>query len=122
MSAVCGRAAKNGGALDAAPSAPARPPTGPTRSVLSLRMRSRPARSALLALAASALLGSCSTAQKRLLPAEPLRYGGWFSTFPTGMRVVAIPNPDYPPHDEALAAADVTLASVSDLTPAHIVP
>jgi HAD superfamily hydrolase (TIGR01509 family) len=39
-----------------------------------------------------------------------------------GMRVVAIPNPVYPPHDEALAAADVTLSSVADLTPEHIDP
>ena len=39
-----------------------------------------------------------------------------------GMRVVAVPNPAYPPHEEALAAADVTLSSVADLTPEHIDP
>ncbi|MGH3006587.1 MAG: HAD family hydrolase [Gaiellaceae bacterium] len=39
-----------------------------------------------------------------------------------GMRVIAVPNPVYPPHDEALAAADVTLAAVADLTAEHIVP
>ena len=33
-----------------------------------------------------------------------------------GMRVIAIPNRHYPPDDEALAAADVTLASIAELT------
>jgi len=32
-----------------------------------------------------------------------------------GMRVVAIPNPGYPPGDEALATADAVLRSLSDL-------
>ena len=32
------------------------------------------------------------------------------------MRVVAIPNPSYPPGDEALALADVTIASLDELT------
>jgi HAD superfamily hydrolase (TIGR01509 family) len=32
-----------------------------------------------------------------------------------GMRVVAIPNPGYPPSDEALAAADVVLQSLAEL-------
>jgi HAD superfamily hydrolase (TIGR01509 family) len=34
-----------------------------------------------------------------------------------GMRVLAIPNPRYPPTDEALAEADVVLASLAELTP-----
>ena len=34
-----------------------------------------------------------------------------------GMRVLAIPNPQYPPHDEALAAADEVLGSLAELTP-----
>jgi len=34
-----------------------------------------------------------------------------------GMRVVAIPNPSYPPDEEALAEADVLLDSISELTP-----
>jgi hypothetical protein len=38
------------------------------------------------------------------------------------MRVVAIPNPQYPPADEALAAADVVLPTVADLTPFAIEP
>jgi HAD superfamily hydrolase (TIGR01509 family) len=33
------------------------------------------------------------------------------------MRVLAIPNPQYPPHDEALAAADEVLGSLAELTP-----
>jgi HAD superfamily hydrolase (TIGR01509 family) len=34
-----------------------------------------------------------------------------------GMRVVAIPNPSYPPGDDALAEADVVLGSIHELTP-----
>jgi HAD superfamily hydrolase (TIGR01509 family) len=34
-----------------------------------------------------------------------------------GMRVVAIPNPHFPPDEEALAQADVVLASVQELGP-----
>lgn len=34
-----------------------------------------------------------------------------------GMRVVAIPNPHYPPADEALALADIVLSSIAELTP-----
>ena len=34
-----------------------------------------------------------------------------------GMRTIAIPNPHYPPHEDALAAADVVLASIEELTP-----
>jgi HAD superfamily hydrolase (TIGR01509 family) len=37
-----------------------------------------------------------------------------------GMRVIAIPNPSYPPDDEALALADATLASLDELTPSSI--
>jgi hypothetical protein len=36
------------------------------------------------------------------------------------MRVIAIPNPSYPPDEEALASADVILDSLDDLTPARI--
>ena len=39
-----------------------------------------------------------------------------------GMRVVAVPNPRYPPAEDALAAADVVLPSVAALTPAAIEP
>jgi HAD superfamily hydrolase (TIGR01509 family) len=37
-----------------------------------------------------------------------------------GLAVVAIPNPAYPPGEEALAAADVVLDSISELTSATI--
>jgi HAD superfamily hydrolase (TIGR01509 family) len=37
-----------------------------------------------------------------------------------GMRVLAIPNPQYLPHDEALAAADEVLGSLAELTPGAI--
>ena len=39
-----------------------------------------------------------------------------------GMRVVAIPNPGYPPDAAALAEADVVLRSIAELAPAAIVP
>jgi HAD superfamily hydrolase (TIGR01509 family) len=35
-----------------------------------------------------------------------------------GMRVLAIPNPHFPPADEALAQADAVLGSIAELTPA----
>ena len=37
-----------------------------------------------------------------------------------GLRVVAIPNPDFPPGDDALAQADVILGSIAELTPAVV--
>jgi HAD superfamily hydrolase (TIGR01509 family) len=37
-----------------------------------------------------------------------------------GMRVVAIPNPHFPPGPEALALADVTLGSLLELSPATV--
>jgi hypothetical protein len=36
------------------------------------------------------------------------------------MCVIAIPNPTYPPGDEALAGADVVLGSLAELTPAAV--
>jgi HAD superfamily hydrolase (TIGR01509 family) len=44
-------------------------------------------------------------------------HGGIRSAKAAGMYVVAIPNPSYPPDDEALAQADVTVASLAELTP-----
>ncbi len=38
-----------------------------------------------------------------------------------GMRVIAIPNPRFPPGEEALAEADVALDSIADLTPRTVV-
>jgi HAD superfamily hydrolase (TIGR01509 family) len=39
-----------------------------------------------------------------------------------GMRVIAIPNPDYPPDADALEQADVLLDSLAELTPAVVEP
>jgi HAD superfamily hydrolase (TIGR01509 family) len=43
-------------------------------------------------------------------------HGGIRSARAAGLRVIAIPNPTYPPDDEALALADVTLQSLAELT------
>jgi HAD superfamily hydrolase (TIGR01509 family) len=43
-------------------------------------------------------------------------HSGIRSAHAAGMRVVAIPNASYPPDAEALALADVTLSSLSELT------
>jgi HAD superfamily hydrolase (TIGR01509 family) len=37
-----------------------------------------------------------------------------------GMRVVAIPNPHFPPDDDSLELADVTLSSLAELSPATV--
>jgi HAD superfamily hydrolase (TIGR01509 family) len=39
-----------------------------------------------------------------------------------GMRTIAIPNQQYPPHDDSLAAADAVLATIDDLSPAVVDP
>jgi HAD superfamily hydrolase (TIGR01509 family) len=59
----------------------------------------------------------------RRLAVEPGRcaaiedsHGGIRSAKAAGMRVVAIPNPTYPPDDEALALADVTIRSLAELS------
>ena len=43
-------------------------------------------------------------------------HGGIRSAKSAGIRVIAIPNPTYPPGDEALALADVTVGSLGELT------
>ena len=60
----------------------------------------------------------------RRLGADPQRSAavedsrnGILSASAAGMRVVAIPNTRFPPDEEALAAADVVLYSIDDLTP-----
>ena len=60
----------------------------------------------------------------RRLEADPARaaaiedsHNGILSAKAAGMRVIAIPNPTWPPEEEALAAADVVLASIEELTP-----
>jgi HAD superfamily hydrolase (TIGR01509 family) len=59
----------------------------------------------------------------RRLGVEPTRcaavedsHGGIRSAKSAGMRVIAIPNPTYPPDDGALALADVTVRSLDELT------
>jgi HAD superfamily hydrolase (TIGR01509 family) len=47
-------------------------------------------------------------------------HGGIRSAKGAGMRVIAIPNPSYPPDDDALALADVVLGSLSELTPSTV--
>jgi HAD superfamily hydrolase (TIGR01509 family) len=60
----------------------------------------------------------------RRLGVEPTRaaaiedsHAGIASATAAGMRVIAIPNPSFPPGDEALAEADVVLESLAQLTP-----
>lgn len=64
----------------------------------------------------------------RRLGVEPARaaavedsHNGILSAKAAGLRVVAIPNPSFPPRAEALAAADVVLGAIDELTPAAIV-
>ncbi len=47
-------------------------------------------------------------------------HAGIRSARAAGMRVIAIPNPSYPPDAEALELADVTLASLDELTPSTL--
>ncbi len=44
-------------------------------------------------------------------------HNGIRSAKAAGMRVVAVPNPHFPPDDEALAQADAVVRSVAELTP-----
>ena len=44
-------------------------------------------------------------------------HGGIRSAKAAGMRVIAFPNPSYPPDEEALAQADVIVRSLDELTP-----
>jgi HAD superfamily hydrolase (TIGR01509 family) len=47
-------------------------------------------------------------------------HNGIRSAKAAGMRVIAIPNQHYPPGEEALALADVTLSSLAELTPSIV--
>ena len=60
----------------------------------------------------------------RRLGVEPLRcaavedsHNGIRSAKAAGMRVLAVPNPHFPPDDEAMGQADVVLSSIAELTP-----
>ena len=46
-------------------------------------------------------------------------HNGIRSAKAAGMRVVAVPNPHYPPDDESLALADVVVASIGELQVEH---
>jgi HAD superfamily hydrolase (TIGR01509 family) len=60
--------------------------------------------------------GRLAAAPERCAAVED-SHGGIRSAKAAGMFVVAIPNPAYPPDDEALEAADVVLRSIEELTP-----
>jgi beta-phosphoglucomutase-like phosphatase (HAD superfamily) len=47
-------------------------------------------------------------------------HNGIRSAKAAGMRVIAIPNPHFPPDEEALKHADVVLRSIAELTPEAI--
>ncbi len=47
-------------------------------------------------------------------------HNGILSARAAGLRVIAIPNHEFPPGEEALAAADVVLGSLDELTPAVV--
>jgi HAD superfamily hydrolase (TIGR01509 family) len=49
-------------------------------------------------------------------------HSGIRSARAAGMRVIAVPNPSFPPGDEALAEADVVLPSIAALDPATVEP
>jgi HAD superfamily hydrolase (TIGR01509 family) len=49
-------------------------------------------------------------------------HSGIRSAKAAGMRVIAVPNPSFPPGDEALAEADVVLDSLADLRPEVVDP
>jgi HAD superfamily hydrolase (TIGR01509 family) len=49
-------------------------------------------------------------------------HGGIRAAKAAGMRVIAIPNPSYPPDEESLAQADVTIRSLDELTPVLVDP
>jgi len=49
-------------------------------------------------------------------------HGGIRSAKAAGMRVVAVPNPTYPPDAESLAQADSTIATLDELTTALVDP
>ena len=49
-------------------------------------------------------------------------HGGIRSAKAAGMRVLAIPNPSYPPDEESLAQADVVLDSLAELTAERVDP
>lgn len=49
-------------------------------------------------------------------------HNGILSARAAGMRVIAVPNPRFPPREEALSAADVVLATIDELEPSVVEP
>ncbi len=49
-------------------------------------------------------------------------HNGILSARAAGMRVIAVPNPRFPPREDALAAADAVLGSIDELEPGVIEP
>ena len=49
-------------------------------------------------------------------------HGGIRSAKAAGLRVLAIPNPSYPPDEESLSRADVVLRSLAELTRERVDP
>jgi beta-phosphoglucomutase-like phosphatase (HAD superfamily) len=49
-------------------------------------------------------------------------HSGIRSAKAAGMRVLAVPNPSYPPDADSLAQADAVLGSLEELTPAAVDP
>jgi HAD superfamily hydrolase (TIGR01509 family) len=49
-------------------------------------------------------------------------HNGILAARSAGMRTIAIPNPAFPPGDDALAAADVVIGSIRELTPDVVEP
>ena len=47
-------------------------------------------------------------------------HNGILAARAAGMRVIAVPNPHFPPRPEALAEADVVLGSLDELTPSVV--
>jgi HAD superfamily hydrolase (TIGR01509 family) len=65
----------------------------------------------------------------RRLDADPTRCAaiedsenGILAAKAAGMRTIAIPNPQYPPHEDALTSADLVLATIEELTQAAVEP
>ena len=55
--------------------------------------------------------------RERMGEVDYVARSGILSASAAGMRVVAIPNKRFPPDEEALAAADVIIPSINELTP-----
>jgi len=62
-------------------------------------------------------VGSGSSSLDVIACSHSTLHAGIGSAHAAGMRVIAIPNPSFPPGDDALAHADIVLGSLAELTP-----